>query len=69
MRDFDLAELDDGIFTLGDAVGPRRRNRRHDVLKVETLLTNAGDHDLQDGRICGSPDRRGDPRLPGEARA
>jgi hypothetical protein len=49
MRDYDLAELDDGIFALSDAVGPRRRNRRNDVLKVETLLANAGDHDLEDG--------------------
>jgi hypothetical protein len=42
-------ELDDDIFSLGAAVGPRRRNRCHDVLKVETLLANTGDHDLEDG--------------------
>lgn len=53
MRNHDLADFelegDDGIFVLSDGVGPRRRNRRSDVLKVETLLANAGGHDLEDG--------------------
>jgi peptidoglycan hydrolase-like protein with peptidoglycan-binding domain len=35
-----------GWFDLGDTVGLGRANRRHDMLKVETLLANAGDLDL-----------------------
>ena len=42
-------EANDGTFSLSDAVGPRRPNRRHDILKVETPLANTGDHDLEDG--------------------
>jgi len=33
-------------FKLDDTVGLGRANRRHDMLKVETLLANAGDLDL-----------------------
>jgi hypothetical protein len=53
MNRYDLDDLnpegDDDIFALSDAVGPRKRNRRHDVLKIETLFANTGDHDLEDG--------------------
>jgi len=47
--DFDIDESRDDIFALSDAIGPRRRNDRADVFKVETLLANTGDHDLEDG--------------------
>ena len=37
---------DDDFFTLGAPVGPGQPNRREDVIKVETILGNTGDHDL-----------------------
>jgi hypothetical protein len=50
----DPAADDDDIFALKDDVGPARRSPgltrgRADVLKVETLLANAGLHDLEEG--------------------
>jgi hypothetical protein len=64
MRDYDPASLDGGIFALSDAVGPRRRSRRHDVLKVETLLANAA----RGGRRPSQPRRPDETALRGPKR-
>ncbi|MGE4281736.1 MAG: hypothetical protein AB7G62_19295, partial [Magnetospirillum sp.] len=34
------------FFTLGAPVGPDQPNQPEDVIKVETILGNTGDHDL-----------------------